>query len=162
MSILGRAVNKWLRRHDRALLLLVRYFWGNPDLGIVNCVHPEDMSDFKVRTWWDADHAGSPDTEKSTAGYATWIVGKRTKVLLDSAARLQDYTGLSTPEVETVSGAHALARSTLPIITMMEQVYSRKVEVEIATDNSTAELDITQGFSKSMKHLLKHHRVSSS
>ena len=30
---LGRVVTKWLRRHDRALLRLVRYFDGTPELG---------------------------------------------------------------------------------------------------------------------------------
>ena len=44
--------------------------------------------------------------------------------------------------------------------TMLEDVYGRTFQLEVGTDNSTARLDILQGYSKGMKHLRRHQRVS--
>lgn len=157
---LGRVVGKWLKRHDRALHKLMCYIAFTLDFGLVNVVHPKELSRLFLRLWWDSDFAGSPDTERSTSGWVLWLMGAHTKVLLDACSKLQAATGVSTPEVEVVAGANALVRSGLPFWTLVEEVYGRKFDLEIGTDNSTARLDILQRYSKGMKHLKRHQRVS--
>ena len=53
-----------------------------------------------------------------------------------------------------------MVRSAIPLWTLVEDVYERPFRLEIGTDNSTARLDILQGWSKGMRHLKKHQRVS--
>ena len=62
--------------------------------------------------------------------------------------------------MELVAGANALVRSAIPLWTLLEDLYERVFKMEIGTDNSTARLDILQGWSKGMRHLKKHQRVS--
>lgn len=129
-------------------------------MGLVGAVHPKEIKQFFLRCWWDSDHANSYDTARSTSGWAIWLVGPvHSEVLLSAAAKLQVATGISTPEVELVAGANAIARSAIPLWTLLEDVYERPFQMEIGTDNSTARLDILQGRSKGMRHMKKHQRV---
>ena len=113
-------------------------------LGLVFKVNPMDYDTFFMCGLWDADHAGSDDTTKSTGGFLLLIKGPYTKLLLDYGSRLQTATSKSTPEAELVSGADALIRSFIPMQTMAEEVYSRDVEIELWGDNTTAVDDMKQ------------------
>lgn len=160
LSRLGRAVSKWLRRHDRALYKLVQYFWSTSEMGLIGYVNPGDMENFEQKSWSDADLGGSLDTTRSTAGYATWVTGSRTMMPLDPTARLMDFTGISTPEAELVASAMCTVRSALPINSLLSEIYGRMIPLHLGIDNTTGRLDILQGYSKGMKHLKRHHRLS--
>ena len=104
---------------------------------------------------WDAGFAWSEDTERSTAGYGTWLRGPKTKVLVDAGCKLEDFTACSTPEAETVAGAVAVVRSAFPVNELPSRVYDRCIALVLPTGNATCELNIRQGGSKGMKHLRK-------
>ena len=80
--------------------------------------------------------------------------------MLGAGAKLPANTETSTLGSETVAGAIAVVRSAFPINSLLEQVYERDVPLELGADNETAELDISKGWSKNMKHLRKHQRLS--
>ena len=53
-----------------------------------------------------------------------------------------------------------MTKSGFPMNTLLEQVYRRPVRMELGTDNETCELAINTGYSKGMRHLRKHQRLS--
>ena len=94
------------------------------------------------------------------SGYVIWLWGARTRVLLEWCARLQGATARNTTEAEIVSGADCLCRAALPLQDFVEDVEERSVPLHCSVDNATALLDIQQGWSKALKYLRKHQRVS--
>ncbi len=141
-------------------MVVMRYLPGTLHLGSVCCVNAKDRGSFFQRLRWDADHGNSSDTTKSTAGWACWIIGKNTKVLLDATSKLGRATAVSTPEAELVAGAMAMVKCDMQVNSLLQAVYGRPIFLELGTDNSTARLDILQGYSRGMKHLRHHQRVS--
>ena len=160
IGVMGRAVSKWKKRHDRVLYRLVCYFYWTAHYGLIGFVNPRDLMSFCQLTLWDADLGGQRDTTRSTSGYATWIRGRNTRVLLEAGSKLQNATEFSTPASETVAGAQAVTRSAFPVNTLLEQVYDRAVKLVLGTDNETCHLDVCVGYSKNMRHLRKHQRLS--
>ena len=59
-----------------------------------------------------------------------------------------------------MSGAMAVTKSTYPLNTLWSDIYGRNIAIKLGTDNSTAQLDVIQGWSKGMKHLRRHQRLS--
>ena len=53
-----------------------------------------------------------------------------------------------------------MCRLAMPLQDLMEDAWGRAVRMKCGIDNATALLDIKQGWSKSMKYLRKHQRVS--
>ena len=51
-------------------------------------------------------------------------------------------------------------RSALPTWTLLEQILKTRVLFEAVTDNTAAEAIVVSGYSKSLRHMRKHHRVS--
>jgi hypothetical protein len=157
---LGRSVNDWRKKHDRELARVFNYLWGTRKRGLVMKAHPGDVSVLKIRFLWDADWAGTPGNTKSTSGWALFLLGPRTKILVDFGSKAQTNTSYSTPEAEVVAGAMGLTRTAWPLQTVFEEIFSRVVHMDGLTDNSTALHDMLQGISKKMKHLRKHHLIS--
>lgn len=177
---LGRKVTKWSRMQDRQLLRLMQYLDGTTMMSLESYAHHADLKSIALLSEWDADHVGSEDTTKSTSGYITEAVGASfpstmsveavseklvtlrptTRALIDWAAKLQGATERGTPGAELVAGADCLTRSSWPLQGTMEQVYLREIPLILGTDNSTALLDLNIGWSKGMKHLRKHQKVS--
>lgn len=157
---LGRGVAHWTKRHDRMLERVMRYLWSTREYALVGRANHRDFANLHLRCWFDADHAGDPAHSKSVTGYALWICGPSTSMLIDWCSRLQTSTGKSTPEVELVAGADALTRCAWPIQQVVSEVYRYDVPLSLGTDNSTTKLDIEIGFSKGMRHLKKHQRIS--
>ena len=59
-----------------------------------------------------------------------------------------------------VAAADCLTRSAWPLQGTLEQLYDHEIPLILNTDNSTCELDLNMQWSKGMRHLRKHQRVS--
>lgn len=158
--VLGRAVKKWLRRHDRALHRLYSYLWCTREAGQNMRVNPVDLDSFLAVLYFDADFCGPDDTARCASGYCFFLRGRFTNALLDGISKLQTSQSVSTPEGEIVAGAAGMMRCAFPLRTMSEDILGRRVEMVALTDNSTALQDLLQGSSKTMKHLRRQHKVS--
>ena len=66
---LGRKVTRWTKLQDRQLLRLMRYLDCTSEIVLECWAHPKDYKELCLVSEWDADHAGSEDTTKSTSGY---------------------------------------------------------------------------------------------
>lgn len=104
-QVLGRAVTRWLKKHDRGLHRLMCWIWCTHETGLVMLVNPLDRATFWTVLFWDADLAGSEDTTKSTGGAAFFVVGEHgTRFALDFLCKLIPSTNVSTPDAEVRAG----------------------------------------------------------
>ena len=115
VGVLGRFVAKWTKAQDRALHRLFAYLWGAKDRGLLSRIHKADYSTLHMMVYWDADHAESKVTTRSTSGWAMFVAGPNTRFLLDYGSKLQHNASYSTPAAETVAGAIGLTRSAWPL-----------------------------------------------
>ncbi|CAE8637047.1 unnamed protein product, partial [Polarella glacialis] len=108
----------------------------------------------------DADFAGCRDTARSTSGVFLGIYGKNTFVPVAAQAKKQSCVSHSTPEAELVAANLALRTQGLPALEVFDKVFGRKVKLFFEEDNNTAISTIKAGYSNTMRHLGRPHRVS--
>ncbi|CAE8585896.1 unnamed protein product, partial [Polarella glacialis] len=129
--------------------------------GLQGYVGRDDKAeDLFVRLFADADFAGCRDTARSTSGVFLGIYGKNTFVLVAAQAKKQSCVSHSTPEAEPVAANIALRTRGLPALEVFDKVFGRKVKLFFEEDNNTAISTIKAGYSNTMRHLGRTHRVS--
>ena len=108
----------------------------------------------------DADHAGCSDTSRSTSGWAIYAIQSGGAVaLLGWSSRRQQAVARSTGEAEVVAGGDAL-QYMLGYHPTIEHMFNRRLGSKVWTDSESARLSYNLGYSRKMRHLRKHHRVS--
>jgi hypothetical protein len=180
VTFLGRCVTRWTKLQDKQLLRLIQYLDATSELVLECFAHAKDFPSISLLAEWDADHAGSIDNAKSTSGYIVeavsigiddsmdkvamkeMLVGVKptTRVLLEWCSKLQGATERSTPGAEMIAGADCMTRAAWPLQGTLEQVYNTEIPLILNTDNSTCKLDLEVKWSKGMRHLRKHQRIS--
>jgi hypothetical protein len=164
----GRRVTKWTRRQDRQLDRTMRYVNSTKKRSIIYRLNPRDREEMFADGYVDADHGGSDDTTKSTAGWNQFYRSRvlnsrnepRSSALLDWTSKLEGVSDTSTPAVESVAAGMYLSKCGLPIWTLLEDIYDRCIWFRMSLDNHPAELACCNGFSKGLRHLRKAHRLS--
>ena len=78
-------------------------------------------------TYADADHAGDRATARSTSGWVVLVDAPNTnvRVLIDWGSRRQGAVAKSTCEAEFISVVNSLTRSSLPMLSLLEEIMQR-------------------------------------
>jgi len=156
---LARRISKWSTEDDRDLFYLVSYLNETADYYLVGQVGgPAD--ELKVVAYADADFSGDKSC-KSTSG--AWVElsnadGSKTFPLGWSSKR-QGSTARSTPEAELCAADALVHNSLLPLSLLWDIILQRTVSSTLMEDNSAALVVMKHGFSPSMRHLLRTHRI---
>ena len=109
----------------------------------------------------DADLNGDIFSTKSTSGYWIELQGPGGRgIALDWGAKKQDFTASHTQESETVSLSTHLRNQAIPIAEFMSQLLGRPVDLICHEDNSSCIAAVKHGYSPSLRHLPRTHRVS--
>ena len=104
---------KWTAEADKLLIWLFGYLEGTRDRELIGYIDPQDFvsGSAYLLTQSDASHASIKDTRKSVAGWAIWLKGPRTSVLLEWGTKILPVVTLSSMETEVVGGMMALKRA---------------------------------------------------
>ena len=105
---LQQNVAAWDEGDDRLLKWLIGYMKGTAKDKLTGYVSTKDFAEGKVRqiVQTDASHAGCRDTRMSTCGYAIYLVGPRTKILLSWGTKRLSTVSLSSCESELFGAQH--------------------------------------------------------
>ena len=75
-------------------------------------------------------------------------------------SKKQTATAFSTPEAEIVAANLGLRAEGLPIVTLMESILRRKINLQMNEDNTAAIQIFKTGYSPALRHTGRTHRVS--
>ena len=105
---LQQSVSCWTDEEDALLEWMIGYLKGSKDQKLTGRVCTKDFEDDTVRlvVQTDASHAGNRDDRLSTAGYAIYLEGPRTNVLISWGSKKLSTVALSSCESELFGVQH--------------------------------------------------------
>ena len=155
---LATKITKWTRFCDKALHRLMCYMHSTPNTRMCGWVG-DDVKDWELVLYADADFAGDRETSRSTSGVFLCIRGPITFFPLAATSKRQSCVSHSTPEAEIVAADLAIRTEGLPGATLWEALLGRPVTVRFMEDNSAAIITMKNGHSPAMRHIGRIHRV---
>eukprot|EP00931_Biecheleriopsis_adriatica_P065039 TRINITY_DN3965_c1_g1_i1.p1 TRINITY_DN3965_c1_g1~~TRINITY_DN3965_c1_g1_i1.p1 ORF type:complete len:1301 (-),score=320.83 TRINITY_DN3965_c1_g1_i1:1146-5048(-) len=159
VGFLSRYTNKWSLAAAKRLHRAMEFLESTLHHGVSWVIDMADRDCLRAQLFVDADHGGCVDTARSTQGFNFFLTGNNTKALLDSRSQRQDNTAKSTPEAEAVAGANCLQQAT-PLLAAAEEMFGSSLPLDLLTDNDAARAAFQQGYSRKLRYLKKHQRVS--
>ena len=84
------------------------------------------------------------------------------RILVDWGSRRQGAVAKSTAEAELIAVVDSLTRSSLPMLSLLEEILQRVISFVHEIDNSAAETVTRTGTTKEMKYMRKTQRISES
>ena len=95
--------SKWTVAEDKLLVWVYGFLAGQPELSLIGWISEEDVrnGELYVLTESDCSQAGDRDDRSSVGGYATYLRGPGTSILLDWNAFKLGFVALSSMEGET-------------------------------------------------------------
>ena len=159
VGFLSRYTNSCSPAAAKRLHRVMEFLESTLHHGVTWVIDAKDRQQLRAKFFVDADHGGCVETARSTQGFNFFLSGGRTKALLDSRSQRQDNTAKSTPEAEAVAGANCLQQS-LPLLAAAEEMFNQSMPLDLLTDNDAARAAFNQGYSRKLRYLKKHQRVS--
>ena len=98
---------------------------------------------------------------KSTSGFWIELAGAQGRGCpIDWGAKKQDFTSSHTQEAEIASMSQHLRNHAIPVQTLMSILLCRPVDMNVHEDNSACIAAVKHGYSPSLRHLPRTHRIS--
>ena len=162
IGALGRRVACWTRDCDRCLLRLIAYLEMTKDWKLeYKFVYGAELRELFLFSQVDADHGGTVSSGRSTSGHDTFLVDDcGSSCLLNWLSKLQTAVSSSTGEAEIVATSDVMRRSVLPLQTTLAAIQGHAVRAVVQGDASVAEACIRSGWSKALRYIRKHQRIS--
>ena len=157
VGFLGRYSHAWSKEMDLKLHRVFQYMQATRGRSLVWHILPDTLPTIEI--YVDADHAGCPDTSRSTTGWVIFTKQKESYSLLDWSSRRQQAVSRSTAEAEIVAGGDCLQYAT-GYHDVLERLFHAALPVQMWTDYEAARLAYTNGYSRKLRHMRKHQRVS--
>ena len=158
---LSSQLTRWTADSDRRLHRIYCYLQDALDIKLAGSLSTEDLGDFVISAWPDADLNGDVYTTKSTSGFWLELQGKNGRRFpLGWGAKKQGSTALCTAEAEVISLAACVRNEAIPMQHLLETIFRRRIPCEVHEDNAATIVGITKGFSPSLRHLVRTQRVS--
>lgn len=161
VSVLCRFSSNPSEEHQEALICIVLYLKRTIDYGLIFIRRrPPPVLDLKTIAYGDADHAGDPDTARSTTGFIILVEG----MTVCWKSKLQATTADSSTAAEYIALHHAskealYTRQVLANISELFYGQHRCLPVTLWTDSNTALRNIRNNTLQSKARLIavKHH-----
>ena len=162
--IVGRLspqLTKWSAESDRRLHRIYCHLAEHSDMTLRGVLSTEDLPDFELVAWPDADFAGDYNSTKSTSGFFMEVRGRGGRSFpISWGSKKQGATALHTQEAEMVSMANCMRNELLPAQYLLQELLNKKVEAKIMEDNAATITAAKHGYSPSLRHLARSQRVS--
>jgi hypothetical protein len=158
-SSLARKVCKWTQSCDLDLHYLVSYLNETKGYVLTGTVGgPEE--ELKIVSYADADFAGSKSC-RSTSG--AWLeltnADESCSFPLTWNSRRQGSTARSTPEAELCAADALIHSHLIPLSDLWSTFLGRPMKSILCEDNAAALIVMKHGFSSTMRHLHRTHRI---
>jgi hypothetical protein len=158
---LSTALTKWSVAFDRKLEQVVQYLRHTLDYSLKGRVYINSKPDAFLLSYADSDLGGGDAHTRSITGNMTFLSCPRGTIFpLMFTSKRQTATSSSTTEAETISLGHLLFQHVLPLETLWEQLLDREVHCTVKEDNESCIRVALAGYSQSMRHIAKHHRLA--
>ena len=142
---------------------LMCYLWTTRDFKLQWKI-AHDQKHLKLVLHTDADHASAVEDAKSSSESILCIEGPNSFWPLSWSSKRQSALSRSTTEAEVISLAAGVFDA-LPSLELIEKVFGREIET-VACKTTLLLLPfaikINQGYSPKLRHVSKHHRISTS
>ena len=162
VGVLGRRVSCWTQDCDRCLLRLISFLEITKNWRLeYKYVYGNDLRELFIFSQVDADHGGNVSSGRSTSGHDTFLADDGgSSCLLNWVSKLQTSTSASTGEAEIVATNDVMRRSVLPLQETISAISGHAIRAIVQGDASVAEACIRSGWSKALRYIRKHQRVS--
>ena len=97
---------------------------------------------------------------KSTSGFILALEGPSSFALVSWNAKRQLAVSRSTTEAEFVSLSGARFNEAIPILQVVQMMFSQSIALRCFGDNEAVLAILTKGYSAKLRHLSKFHRVN--
>ena len=158
---LASQVVRWTAECDRRLVRIYAFLRSRPDLTLTGCLYSSDLDTCTLEYFPDADLNGDMMSTKSTSGFWIELAGSEGRGCpIDWGAKKQDFTSSHTQEAELGSMSVHLRNNAIPIQSLLSVLLCRPVLLHVREDNSASIQAVLHGYSPSLRHLLRTHRIS--
>ena len=117
-------------------------------------------ADLRPHLYADADHAGCPETQRSTTGVLHSIKGRHTSFPIAVVSKRQKCVSKSTHEAEIAALDHALRTVGLPSLQVWERLLGQGAHLVVREDSDVCIRIIRSGKNQTMRALSRTHGVS--
>ena len=157
---LGRWTTRWTEGCEKVLHRLMCYLYHTRDHKLRMTGRDDVNSSMFIVAFTDADHAGEVATSHSTSGACLFIMDTSCKMrcLIGWRSKKQNVTAFSTGEAEAVATAELVKTLLLPCLGTFDNFMP--LPALALGDASVVERCLQAGWSKNMRYLRKHQRVS--
>jgi hypothetical protein len=118
-----------------------------------------DISEWELVVYSDADLAGDLETSRSTSGVFLCVRASHTFVSLQGISKRQTSVSHSTPEAELVAADMAIRKEALPALQLWEKLAQKGMSVTLMEDNMSAITIMKSGRNPNMSHMSRTHRI---
>ena len=161
VSKLASRVTRWTKHDDRRLHRVYCFLKTHGDLTLKGSLSTEDYQHFTLVAWPDADYCGDILDAKSTSGFHMEIQGGAGRRLpIAWGSKKQSGTARSTPEAELLSLDKVLATELIPAQELLQEVLRKPVNAILKEDNAACIVAVQKGYSPTMRHMRRQHKVS--
>jgi hypothetical protein len=158
---LSTALTKWTTAFDKKLEQVIQYLRHTLDYSLKGRVYIGCKPDAFLLSYADSDLGGGDAHTRSITGNISFLSCPRGTIFpLMFTSKRQSATSSSTTEAETISLGHLLFQHVLPLETLWEQLLDREVQCTVKEDNESCIRVALAGYSQSMRHIAKHHRLA--
>ena len=157
---LARRITKWSIHDDEALIQMYMFLESHSDYTLKGFIDRANISKLRIDVYPDADWAGDPETVRSTSGMHIQLSDGINVYPLEWASKRQSVVSCSTPEAELVSLARAVRMFALSMQTLLTKLYGVQPPMYVHEDNSATILILQKGYSPSLSHLERTHKIN--
>jgi hypothetical protein len=146
---------------DKKLHQVIQYLKHTLDYSMKGRIYFGSKPDASILAYADSDLGGGDAHTRSITGNISFLTCPRGTIYpLMFSSKRQSATSSSTTEAETISLGHLLFQHVLPLETLWEQLLDREVRCTVKEDNESCIRVALAGYSQSMRHIAKHHRLA--
>lgn len=158
---LSAKVSSWDQLGDKKLERMMCYLNCTSEYVLFFEIYVDELDALEVEGYVDPDHAGDRQDKKGTTGILTALVNQRgTFAAVDWGTKKQGAAAFSTPDAEITALQEATLKSTMPLLSLLEQVTGKKHRGRQLIDNDAARTAVSKGTSLKMKYIRRYQGVS--
>ena len=161
VSRMSSRITRWTKNDDRRLHRVYCFLDSHSALTLKGCLSTQDLNDFALVAWPDANYCGDVEDTKSTSGFLLELQGSDGRCFpLSWGSKKQGGTARSTQEAEVISLDSCVATEVIPAQILLQETLGRKVDARVMEDNSACISAVEKGYSPQLRYLRRQHKVS--
>ena len=161
VSRMSSRITRWTRNDDRRLHRVYCFLHTHSSLTLKGSLSSNDLQDFVLVAWPDANYCGDTEDARSTSGFHLEVQGGGGRCFpIAWGSKKQGGTARSTQEAEIISLDSCLATELIPAQVLLQEILHKPVRARMMEDNSACISAVEKGYSPQLRHLRRQHKIS--